>query len=375
VISSDAPVRIRYSTALLLLACAAALGAEPLDRPTAEAVDRILDSWMKKNGIPGLSAAIALDGDVVLSHGYGIAGVENSVPAKPETVYRSASIGKPITATAAMRLVEQGKLDLDIPVERYCPAFPRKKWVVTSRHLLTHTSGIRYYGGPRDREEQRSTVHYKDVADALEPFRNDPLLFEPGTKWSYSTYGFDVLGCAMQGAAGRPFMDVIHSLVFEPAGMKRSRDDDPFALIPNRASGYVRENGELKNAPHVDMSNRLPAGGYATTALDLALFAARFLDCKLVSCGMRDAMLAPQTLNNGEPIDYGFGWGLATGQNWYGETEAFHGGSSPGASGMIYVLPRRRFAVVFLSNLESAPERMETAAAIAKVVLDLGAKK
>jgi CubicO group peptidase (beta-lactamase class C family) len=123
------------------------------------------------------------------------------------------------------------------------------------------------------------------------------------------------------------------------------------------------------------MSNRLPAGGYVTTAPDLALFAAWFMDCKLVSCGMRDSMLTPQTLNNGDTFDYGFGWGLMTGENWYGETEAFHGGSSPGASGMLYVLPRRRFAVVLLSNLESAPGRMETTAAIAKVVLDLGEKK
>jgi CubicO group peptidase (beta-lactamase class C family) len=359
---------------LAVLAVPASAG-EPLDRAKVEVVDRILDSWMKKSGIPGLSAAIALDGEVVWSHGYGIADVENSVPSKPETVYRSASIGKPITATAAMRLVEQGKLDLDAPVQKYCAAVPKKTWILTSRHLLTHTGGIRHYGGPRDREEQTSTVHYKDVADALEPFRNDALLFEPGTKWSYSTYGFDVLGCVMQGAAGKPFMEVIRSLVFEPAAMKQSRDDDPFAVIPNRAAGYVREKGELKNAPHVDMSNRLPAGGYATTAPDLALFAARFLDCKLVSCGMRDAMLTPQKLNNGESIDYGFGWGLATGENWYGETEAFHGGSSPGASGMLYVLPRRRFAVVFLSNLESAPERLETAAAISKIVLDLGSKK
>jgi CubicO group peptidase (beta-lactamase class C family) len=85
--------------------------------------------------------------------------------------------------------------------------------------------------------------------------------------------------------------------------------------------------------------------------------------------------MTSQPLNNGEQLDYGFGWGLMTGENWYGETEAFHGGSSPGASGMLYALPRRRFAVVFLSNLESAPERTETAVAIAKAVLDSGAKE
>jgi serine beta-lactamase-like protein LACTB, mitochondrial len=367
--------RSRFVLFAFLGALAASAEAQTLAPGKSEAVDRIIGAWLKKNAVPGASVAIALDGEVVWSRGYGLADVENGVPAKPETIFRSASIGKPITATAAMRLVEQGKLDLDAPVERYCPAFPRKKWAVTARHLLTHTSGIRHYGGPRDREEQTSTVHYKDVADALAPFRNDPLLFEPGTKWSYSTYGFNVLGCVIQGAAGRPFLEVIRTLVFEPAGMKRSRDDDPSALIPDRAAGYLRESGELRNAPHVDMSNRLPAGGYATTAPDLALFAARFMDCKLVSCSMRDAMMTSQPLNNGEQLDYGFGWGLMTGENWYGETEAFHGGSSPGASGMLYALPRRRFAVVFLSNLESAPERTETAVAIAKAVLDSGGKK
>ena len=164
------------------------------------ALDELLESYRAKHGIPGLSAAIAREGSVIWARGYGLADVENDVPARPDTAYRSASIGKSITATVAMRLVERGELDLDAPIQQYTDAFPAKPWPITARHLLTHTSGIRHYGGPRDREEQTSTVHYASVADALAPFRDDPLLFEPGTDWSYSTYGYDVLGCVLEGA-------------------------------------------------------------------------------------------------------------------------------------------------------------------------------
>jgi CubicO group peptidase (beta-lactamase class C family) len=136
---------------------------------------------------------------------------------------------------------------------------------------------------PHDAEEQSSTVHYANVTDALAPFKDDPLLFEPGTSTLYSTYGFDVLGCVIEGAAGAPFMDVMRRSVFEPAGMVHTRDDDPAAIIPQRAAGYVRVKGELRNAVHVDMSNRLPAGGYVTTAPELATFAALFIDGRLES--------------------------------------------------------------------------------------------
>jgi serine beta-lactamase-like protein LACTB, mitochondrial len=122
-------------------------------------------------------------------------------------VYRSGSIGKTITATGAMQLVEQGKLNLDKPIQDYCPAFPKKQWTLTTRQLLAHMGGVRHYGGPHDKEEQTGTIHYSGVTEALAPFKDDPLLFQPGTKFSYSTYGYGVVGCVVEGAAHISFME------------------------------------------------------------------------------------------------------------------------------------------------------------------------
>jgi serine beta-lactamase-like protein LACTB len=363
---------IRFASVLVLLVLPSLAEAQTVDRAKVDSLNSIVSAYMSRQGIPGLSAAIALDGRVIWSKGYGVANAENEVRVTPDTVFRTASIGKTITATAAMQLVEGHKLDLDRPIQDYCPAFPKKPWVITARHLLTHTSGIRHYGGPRDREEQASTVHYQTIVQALAPFKDDALLFEPGTRFSYSTYGYDVLGCVVEGAAREPFMVAIRKYVFEPSRMTHSRDDDPSAIIPHRAAGYIRVKGKLQNALHVDMSNRLPAGGFVTTAPDLAAFAVHFMDCKLVSSATRDAMLTEAWLKNRDTVNYGLGWGIMEDKDGRPNGAAFHGGSSPGFSGMLYIVPRQRLAVVMLSNLEDAPERMETVRAIARVLTDGG---
>src|SRR5262245_18146883 len=248
-----ATLRLALAVAAIAAALASGAPAAPaaptgLDRARVHAIERVLTSYVEKQGIPGLPAAVARDGQVVWSKGFGLADVENQVPATAETRYRTASMGKSITATAAMRLVEEGRVTLDAPIQQWCPAFPRKPWPITLRHLLSHLSGIRHYGGPRDAEEQSSTVHYESVAAALAPFRDDSLRFEPGTDYFYSTYGYDVAECVIEGAAGVPFMDVIRRTVFVPAGMSDARDDDPSAVIPHRAAGYVHRDGHLLNA-------------------------------------------------------------------------------------------------------------------------------
>lgn len=363
--------RIMVRQALLLLSLLLIPGAatpQTLASAKVQAIERVVSAWMSKSGIPGLSVAVALDGKVIWSNGYGLADLETFVPATANSLFRTASIGKSLTATAAMRLDEEGKLKLDEPVQSYCPAYPVKPWPLKVRHLLSHTGGIRHYGGPRDAEEQASTKHYANVIDALAPFKDDPLKFEPGTEYLYSTYGYDVLGCVIQGAAGEPFLEAMRRLVFAPTGMTRTRDDDPAAILPNRAAGYARDKGQIRNATHVDMSNRLPAGGYVTTSTELAAFAAMFIDCKLVSCATRDAMLKEVALKNGDTVNYGMGWAIVEDASGHPDGRAFHGGSSPGASGMLYIAPAQRLAVAILSNLEDAPDRLPTAMAIGDIV-------
>lgn len=369
--------RLKHPKVVALVSLAASTVALPgaaqvPDRGRVAAIDSMIAEKMEADGIPGLSIAIALDGRRVFARGYGLADVEDSVPVRPETAFRSASIGKPMTAAAVMQLEERGRIELDAAIQRYCPTFPRKRATIAIRHLLAHLSGIRHYGGPRNDEEVFNTRRYASVVDALEIFAADPLLHEPGERYVYSTFGYNVLGCVIEGAAGEPYLDYMARHVFEAAGMTSTWDDDPFAIIPYRAAGYRRVDGELRHARWVDMSSKLPAGGFVTTAPDLVAFASALMDGTLVSRETFERMLAPQTTTAGDTIPYGLGLGLFPDELWYGEREAFHGGGTPGVSGMLYLLPDRRFAVAILMNLEGVGDRVALTAEIARVVLALG---
>jgi serine beta-lactamase-like protein LACTB len=331
-------------------------------------IDQVVATYITAHQVPGLSIAVVSAGEPVWSQGYGVADLENNVPAKATTVYRTASIGKTMTATAAMQLVEAGKLKLDADIRQYCPAFPAKPYRITTRHLLAHLSGIRHYGGPHDKEEQSSTKHYENVTEAMAPFKDDPLLFEPGTKHLYSSYGYDVLACVIEGASGMPFLRYMDEHVWKPAQMQATRDDDPSALIPLRARGYALVEGKVRNAMHVDMSNRMGAGGYVTTVIDLSKFASAVMAGRLVHAETFRTMTTPTVLPNGEKVGYGLGWGMEL-EQWHDDTWTFHGGSTPGVSGLLALMPRHKFAVAILTNMEDLPDRSDFGADVARVVL------
>ena len=346
--------------------------SQTLTESKIQTIQQMLVEKMEKDNIPGLSIAIVKDNALIWSEGYGYTDLENNVRAKPNTAYRSASVGKPITATAIMQLVESGKLNLDLPIQKYCSAFPKKKWPITTRQLLGHLSGIRHYGGRKNLEELHSKVHYENVTDPLDIFKNDKLLFEPGTAYQYSTYGYNVLGCVLEGAAKSDFAHYLNENIFANSNMLNTQADNPYLIIPNRASGYRLTNKkEIEHCEFVDMSNKLPAGGFLTTAEDLVNFARAFMNKELVGEKIIKEMLTPQKTKKGKTTDYGLGWGLFPNETWYGEKEAFHGGGTPGVSTILYLLPERNFAVAIMMNLEDVSDKVSLAAQITKEVLDL----
>ena len=200
------------------------------------AVEAAISATMSAEHIPGLSVAVVTHGEVQWSSGYGQSDVENAVPASAETVYRLASVSKPITAVAAMQLAEQGKLDLDAPVQKYVAVFPQKPWPVTTRALLGHLAGIRHYA----EGEFESTRHYNTLMEALHLFQDDPLVQEPGTKYLYSTYGYTLVGVVVEAIVGTPFAEQVKKAVFEPAGMTGARVDDVFEIV---LAAYSRTSG------------------------------------------------------------------------------------------------------------------------------------
>jgi len=313
-----------------------------------QAVETAINVAMHRYGIPGLSAAVAAAGSVRLSAGYGLADLENAVPAAPFTIYRLASVSKPLTATAVLQLAARGKLDLDAPVQRYVPAYPEKQWPLTCRQLLCHQGGVRQWTD----EEFHNTRHYASLTEALEFFKNDPLAFEPGTRTLYSSLGYNLLGVAVENASGQGYLDYMRENVFTPAGMETAGLDDVFTLIPHRAQGYQKApGGELFNSSLTDTSNRVPGGGLVATAEDVARFALALHSGVLLKKESREQMLVRQRTRDGKPTGYGLGWAVGAER---ARREVYHIGGQPRVSTVLYLLPESGVAVVFLTNLEGA---------------------
>lgn len=352
--------RVRLFTVaslVALLVCAPALAgqsatqtaASGLPPEKAEAIREAVKGQMAAMGIPGLSVAVADDFSIVFSEGFGMADLEHSVPATRETIYRLASISKPITAVAALQLMERGRLDLDAPVRKYVPDFPEKKWPVTIRHLLTHTSGIRHYGSP---DELGSTRHYSDMLEPLKIFEADPLLFKPGTRFSYTTYGYNLLGAAVEKAAGVPFMDYLRENIFEPAKMETAGQDDSYAIIPHRARGYRIGSGHrVVNCSLADTSNKIPGGGMVATAEDLVRFAIAVERGALLKPETVKMMFTPYQLSGGRKTTYALGWVLG---ERAGQTCVSHSGGQQGTSTFLATLPERGLSIAVTANLEGA---------------------
>lgn len=337
---------LRAALGLALLLSASVLRGQRLPPATVAEIETAISAEMSRLQIPGLSVAVATEGEVRWSQGYGLADLENFVPAKSATAYRLGSVSKPITATAIMQLAETGRLDLDAPIRNYVPAFPEKAWPVTTRQLLAHLGGVRHYA----EGEFASTRHYASLEEGLAIFKDDPLLHEPGTKFHYTTYGYNLLGTAVEAASGMSFRDYLRANVFKPAGMERTGPDDVFALIPNRAQGYARDPaGELRNSGLTDTSYKIPGGGLISTAPDVARFAVAFQSGALVQKETVSRMLTRQKTRDGKATGYGLGWFLGERD---GRREAWHTGGQQRVSTVLYMQPDRRLAVAILTNLE-----------------------
>jgi CubicO group peptidase (beta-lactamase class C family) len=310
------------------------------------AVETTIGATVHRYGIPGLSAAVAASGGLRYSAGYGLADVENAVPASTLTAYRLASVSKPLTATAVMQLAAKGKLDLDAPVQRYVPGYPEKQWPLTCRQLLCHQGGVRQWSD----EEFHNTRHYATLTDALGFFKNDPLVFAPGTRTLYSSLGYNLLGVAVENASGQGYLDYLRESVFTPAGMERAGLDDVFVLIPHRARGYQKTpGGELLNSSLSDTSNRVPGGGLIATAEDVARFALALHSGALLKKETRDQMFVRQRTHDGKPTAFGLGWAVGADR---ARREVYHIGGQPKVSTVLYLLPDSGVSVVFLANLE-----------------------
>lgn len=328
-----------------------------------EQIKLALKDWQADKRVPGFSIAIGVDNEIVLQRGFGESDVENSVPATETTKYRTASVAKSMTAAMVLSLAESGQLDLDADVRIYCPEFPEKRWPFTMRQLLGHLSGVRHY---KSFEETLSTKPYFDSLDAISTFKDDRLRHEPGTKYLYSTFGYNLLGRIAENVAKKPYYEILKQHVLLPANMNSTVIDSQYSMIPNRTRGYFRPSqrtlerlgadgamkaGELYNASLHDTSVKIPAGGLLATPGDLVRFASALYNEEILRADTLSTMWASQRTSSGKATGYGLGWRVS---NRNGRKQVWHTGGQSGTSTVLVVFPDERVSVAIMSNLQSS---------------------
>jgi serine beta-lactamase-like protein LACTB, mitochondrial len=325
-----------------------------------ENADRQAKEWLAR-GIPGLALAVAVDGKIVYSEGFGYADLEERVPVWPTTKFRIGSISKPLTATALMELVEAGKVDLDAPVQKYVPSFPDKGAVITVRMVAGHLGGIRHYQG----EEFNIQKHYGSVLEGLNIFENDPLVSPPGTKFNYSSYGYNLVSAVIESAAGEEFLSYMQGRVFTPLGLVHTTADQNTQIVEQRTRFYERaKDGTEENAPYVDNSYKWAGGGFLSTAEDLVRFGSAMMQSGFLKAETLKTMFTPQKTKAGDATEYGIGWFIHKSQS--GRLVYEHAGGSVGGTSQLILYPETHVVVALVTNLSGASWKREEVEAVAE---------
>lgn len=344
---------LRMNPPLVLLA--AALLAIPLGARAQTATDSAAIARARAlvrerlDSIPGIAVAVARDGHVIWSEGFGWADLEQHVPVTPTTEFRVGSISKSLTSAAVALLVEAGKLDLDAPVQRYVPSFPVKRWPITTRLVAGHLAGIRHY---RD-EEFLLDRHFATVTQGLDIFKNDSLLFEPGTKFSYSSYGWNLVSAVVEGASGENFLTFMHDSVFAPLHLAHTGPDVVDSIVPGRSRYYDRRDGRWVNSPPVDNSYKWAGGGFLSTPEDLVRFGSALLKPGFLTAQGLRLLFTSQRTTGGALTGYGVGWFVSRDPNF--GTVYSHGGGSIGGSSFLAIYPEHGLVLAITSNMTGAP--------------------
>ena len=332
-------------------------------------IDTLVEKHIHDFQYPGVAVGVTYKGHRIWTKGYGYAEIETKKPINPdEDLFRIGSISKTVTACALAREVAQKRLSLDQAIGVYYPGFPLDKKELTLRQLGGHQAGIRHYAGL----EFFSNVHYRNCIDPLETFIHDTLLFEPRTKYAYSTYGWSVIGAVMEQGLKLPFAEIINRDVTVPLQLQDLKTDQVDSLNYPRVSFYDYRDSSLQISPQVDNSNKWAGGGFLCAADDLARFGFSLVNKGYLSRSALKTFTTPQLLKDGSATDYGIGFRSAKddfGRNWIG-----HSGGSIGGTSMLQIYPEEDLVIVTLINRTGA-DMDGLAAKIAHILFEAGVVK
>lgn len=320
--------------ALVLLAAA----------PPGDPIDAAFAPW--RGAVPGCAIGLERSGEPPIFRAYGMANLEQPAPVTPDTIFESGSVAKQVTAAAVLQLVEAGVLRLDDDIRNYLPELPEYGATITIDHLLTHTSGLRdwsdlagFTGWPRYSRAYSNT-------DALAMLaRQRSLNHPPGERFSYTNSGYNLLPIIVERATGQSFPDYTSEHLFAPLGMTRtSWRDDHLHLVPGRATGYRRGDGQyIDGSPSEDA---IGSGGMLTNVRDLLAWV-KALEQRKLGAFVTAKLEEPVTLDDGSRIGYGRGLMLS---EYRGGPEIFHNGGTNGYQAWAGRYPEARLAIALMCN-------------------------
>jgi serine beta-lactamase-like protein LACTB, mitochondrial len=290
-----------------------------------EQARQIARAQVAEQNLPGLSIAVGVlrrqgygrqaGGEIVWAEGFGWADLEKQTKVAPDTRFRIGTLSTPLTSAAAGLLIEQGRLNLDEPIQKHVPEFPEKQWPVTLRQVMAHVAGMPSDGGD---EGPLFGQHCDRPVEALQHFAKRELRSEPGTEYRYSRFGWIVVSAAIEAAADEPFLTFMRKQIFEPLGMRNTDVDSGVqAAVADRATSYFpRFAADPRYGPDVmrdlDMSCYAGAGAFVSTPTDLVQFALAINRGKLIQPATVQLLQATQRTASGQQTGYGLGWDVET---------------------------------------------------------------
>lgn len=310
--------------------------------------DELLAKAIAAQQFAGINAGIAIGEEITWLGADGVCSEDQQTPCNIDTRQRIASISKTFTAVVALQLYEKGLLDLDLPIVHYLPDYPGDAAdKITARHLLHHTAGI---GGYQSGKEAETTQEYATLAEALTIFQDRPLLFEPGTQYQYSTYGYVLLGRVIEVASGQSFNDYLQVNIFDKVGMSNSGVEIFGEVYQNKSALFYRnKKGKIKNADANNLSNRVPGGGIYSNVTDLLKFGQALLNGTLLQASSLAVMQTSPDVARGQNNPYGMGLFLYGNNPTLGPVVG-HSGEQTGAAGQLMLFPEKKTVIVVLSN-------------------------
>lgn len=311
--------------------------------------------------LPGLSVAVGVGGEVVWAEGFGYADLDRQIPVTPSHRFRMGTASIVLTSAAAGLLLDEGKLKLDEPIQSYVPEFAGKPWPVTVRQVMAHTAGIRSDGGD---EGPLLTRHCETTAEGVAEFAKSELLFQPGTRYMFSRYGWILVSAAVESAAGKPFLSYMKERVFDPLGMQATVADpapEEAKGVTNRVTSYFpRFAADPKYGLHdmrdLDLSCYSGSSVFLSTPSDLVRFGMAIDGGKLLRRGTVAWLRTSHKLTTGEETGYGLGWDRKT-VTLAGRQIQVAGHDGDLLGGMVTSLitvPGKGIAVAVMSNISYA---------------------